>query len=208
MIRFRVQAWPAIHFLTDMNGGPFSVVAFALLAGLGLISLSFLFVQFKDRLDVRRERAEAPPAGAVLPLPGEASSEFHTEEGESGTREEAGSGAAPPSRASAGPGSSERRRLQRLLNRGVALMTNTPDIFGIAGASLLTPTTKPEDVDAWEAAVEGELWERPRDLALFHYERPKSPLAALGASAALRNPLKERLQARVAQLETIVKRTP
>jgi hypothetical protein len=77
-----------------------------------------------------------------------------------------------------------------------------------AAATLVRSITREEDVDAWEADVEAALRGRPRDIALFRYERPRSPLEGIGAAAALANPLKRRLQQRTHQLATIIGRLP
>lgn len=76
------------------------------------------------------------------------------------------------------------------------------------GTSLLRPATRPEDVDAWEAEVEAALRHRPRDIGLFHYDPPRSPLEALSASVISSSPLRRRLRQRLRQLETIMDRIP
>jgi hypothetical protein len=167
-----------------------AVIAYILLAGLGFVSLFFLAIQTKDWLDGRSVRDEASHDAFVAP-------------------QEARVAESPAPRVTPQPASADspaRAELQRLLNRGVSLEQNAAGLAGL-GRSLVTPVTQLEDVEAWEAEVEAALRNRPRDIGLFYYERPRSPLDALGTVSALENPLKRRLQQRVRQLETIIGRT-
>jgi hypothetical protein len=228
-----------------MNSGPFGVVAFVLLAGLGAVSLFFLIMQARDLRDRRVDRGlevptpspepgagEAPSSSPPAPAPAaaaptrepppvparpseprgatpQAPAQTTPSEAPPAHAVRSSAGAASPERPAkpAKDESSERRRLQKLLDRGFELEQNAPSL-GAIGHPFLTPATRVEDVDAWEAEVEAALWDRPRDLALFRYERPRSPLEAFATISAFDNPLKRRLRARLHQLEIIVKRTP
>lgn len=180
-------------------GPPFDVIAYALLSGLGVLSLGFLGLQAYEAIARRRTRSEAetPARGSAGEPADEDGAADRTEpDGEAPSR----SGALAPPRRKASPA---RRRLQELLNEGVSLQQNVPDIHPLT----LAPSTREPDVKAWEAAVEAELIDqgREREIGLFYYEPPRSPLASL--SIGMQNPLRRRLHLRLQQLEVIVKRT-
>lgn len=98
-----------------------------------------------------------------------------------------------------------RSRLQRELDKGVALERRVAHPLGFAGASVLMgPRTRQEDVDAWEARVERLLRDNPRSLSLFRYDEPVDGLARLVVNP-LENPLRDRLRRRNIQLEKIIR---
>jgi hypothetical protein len=104
-----------------------------------------------------------------------------------------------------GDGDPLRSRLQRALDKGVALEQRVAHPLGFAGASVLTgPSTRQEDVDAWEARVESLLHDRPRDLSLFRYNEPTTGFERLTINP-LANPLRDRLRRRNIQLEKIIR---
>jgi hypothetical protein len=106
----------------------------------------------------------------------------------------------PPRRAK-----SLRSRLQRELDKGVAMERRVAHPLGFAGASVLMgPPTRQEDVDAWEARVERLLRDLPRSLSLFRYNEPTSGFARLMVNP-LDNPLRDRLRRRNIQLEKIIR---
>jgi hypothetical protein len=217
-----------------MSDTVLNVLAYFLLFGLAGTSLAFLLVEYRHRrrqgvertngsveTHAPRERepeesqeatdAPADSEESASSLPGDrtvtgeaASAQTNDESPDSeeppSSPEDEASSLEPTRRYSA-----RRRRLQKLLNRGVALEQNAP-AQRIATAISLKPLTRLDDVEAWEADVEAELADRPRDIALFYYEPPRSPLDGF-AMLALDDPLRRRLRQRVHQLETIVKRT-
>jgi hypothetical protein len=98
-----------------------------------------------------------------------------------------------------------RSRLQRELDKGVALEQRVAHPLGFAGASIfMGPPTRQNDVEAWEARVERLLRDRPRSLSLFRYNEPTSGFAGLMVNP-LDNPLRDRLRQRNIQLEKIIR---
>jgi hypothetical protein len=178
-----------------MSPPGFDGVAYLLLSGLGLVSLWYLGIEFRDWWKVRDDR-EAESIGSPKPAQQPVTSAPSRAQGVEAQRQEP-----MPQLSNASP---ERGRLQGLLNEGVRLEQDLPPYPSFV--LQLQPTTRLEDVNAWEARVEAALRERPRDLALFYYEPQRSPLTAISPVLALTNPLKQRLQQRVRQLETIVQR--
>jgi hypothetical protein len=188
-----------------MDHTPFDYIAISLFSLLGVVAVAFLALELWDW---RRQKTPAPePADRLAAKQTERSSATTGSSRAKRTSHEPG----PKQRAHDDGSSALRTRLQKLLDRGVALEQGTPAtrIETIsAAATLLRSITREEDVDAWEADVEAALRGRPRDIALFRYERPRSPLEGIGAAAALANPLKRRLQQRNHQLATIIARLP
>jgi hypothetical protein len=172
---------------------PFDWIAYSLLALLGMVAVLFLTMEAWARWQERRAAQSAP----TEPEPVRRSRQ------EPAIPEPTGVVQAPRPRASV---SHLRGQLQALLNRGVALEQGATS--PLLAMSILTPQTRTQDVEAWEAEVEAALRERPRDLALFLYEQPRSPLDAIGVTLMTENPLKRRLHQRNKQLETIIKRLP
>lgn len=112
---------------------------------------------------------------------------------------------AKSSQSDRGDGGPLRSHLQRALDKGVAMEQRVAHPLGFAGASVLTgPSTRQEDVDAWEARVEHLLRNRPRDLSLFRYNEPTTGFERLTINP-LANPLRDRLRRRNIQLEKIIR---
>lgn len=185
-----------------MSGSTFEFVAYALLSCLGLVSLAYLGFTLRDWRVARGVNA------LVEPMAGDRQEPVATQAPpvETPRKDEDDEKEGQPAIPDRPKGSLKRHRLQQLLTEAVGLDRRLPALpsFNLS----LQPTTRPEDVDAWEASVEAELHDRPRDLALFHYEPQQSPLAAFSLVTALHDPLKRRLEQRMRQLETIVRRTP
>lgn len=192
-----------------MDSLTFDLIAYGLLAALALLAVLFLVNVLVDNIKRRKLKREsfaisarasaqeqpcpAPPAQGRAALPERADD--------------------PPPRPpdsppddlpAASPPSRRRGRLQELLDRGVALEENARSPLGALSAVVNPPTTQ-ADVTAWEAAVEAELMNDPKELALFRYERPRSPLVSLTAGA-FDNLLRRRLEQRNEQLGVIIKR--
>lgn len=184
----------------------FGVLAYALLAGLGFISLAFLAVQLYDRLAARR-KLRAVEWRSDEEVAAEAAHRTSVATEPPRPTDPAPSGAPAATDGIEGRSiSRQRARLQNLLNRGVRLEQGVRDSFGLLSmAQMLEGFTQQEDVDAWEADVEAELADRPREIALFKYEPRSSPLAGFTFSV-VDNPLRKRLRQRNQQLETIIKR--
>lgn len=176
-----------------MDEAPFDVIAYTLLSLLGVVALLYLIVEtwamWTRRAGIQRIPA---PLAPTRPQP-EPAGQQSSSRAQASTK--------PPA-----PTSNPRDRLQRLLDRGVALEQRAAG--PLAGLSILEPQTRPEDVDAWEAEVEAALRGRPRDVALFRYEPLRSPLDAIGVAAIMESPLKRRLRQRTKQLGTIIQRMP
>jgi hypothetical protein len=102
-------------------------------------------------------------------------------------------------------GNSLRSRLQRQLDKGIAMEQRVAHPLGFAGASVLMGrSTQQADVDAWEAQVERLLRDRPRDLSLFRYNEPIPALERMTINP-LANPLRDRLRRRNIQLEKVIR---
>jgi hypothetical protein len=172
---------------------PFDWIAYSLLALLGIVAVLFLTIEAWARWQQRT----APQSTPIVPEPVSLSRQ------EPAIPQPSGVVQAPRPPASV---SHLRGQLQALLNKGVALEQGATS--PLLAMSILTPQTRTEDVEAWEAEVEAALRERPRDVALFQYEPPRSPLDAIGVTLMTENPLKRRLRQRNKQLETIIKRLP
>lgn len=203
----------------------FSVIALALVAGLGVISLVYLGLAARDATRRRRRaapetRPEVPPVRSPTPSTAATSDEpppDAEDEPPPDAEDEPppdSEDEPPPERQPSVPARSVRRqserrvRLQRLLDEGETLMRRAPQRWAPVVSSLAHPTTTQVDVDAWEAKVEAELVDqnRPRDLSVFRYEPARSPLAAFTATP-LGNSVRDRLNARLQQLDVIVRKT-
>lgn len=101
-----------------------------------------------------------------------------------------------------------REKLQRELDKGIALERRVKNPFDALAATVLSgPRTTEIDVEAWEARVERLLHDLPRQVALFHYEEPRSPFENLVPNP-LESPLRRRLEQRNASLEKIIRSLP
>lgn len=213
-----------------MDSPSFDIIAYVLLASLGVLAVVFLGNVLLDDVKRRRLKREAATVSATESVAGEQAVDQATRESRQGleppepepmpepTPEPETEPTSDPTlepehapKPSPLPKpkprvSAKRRRLQTLLDRGVALQQNVRSPLS-SNIGLLHPPTREEDVTAWEAAVEAELMDRPKDLALFRYERPRSPLAALSV-APLASPLRRRLEQRNEQLSVIIRRMP
>lgn len=219
-----------------MDSPSFDIIAYVLLALLGVLAVVFLGNVLLDDVKRRRLKREAAAVSATESVADERAVAQATRESRQGL--EAAAEPEPETEPTSEPeteptpeakpeptldpehapkpsrlpkpkprvSANTRRRLQTLLDRGVALQQNVRSPLS-ANFGLLHPPTREEDVTAWEAAVEAELMDRPKDLALFRYERPRSPLAALSV-APLDSSLRRRLEQRNEQLSVIIRRMP
>lgn len=98
--------------------------------------------------------------------------------------------------------------LQRKLDEGYKLLENVPSWLGdVSKAFSGVPTTTEAHVDNWAFQVEALLKEDPRRLAIFRISRP--PYDALKTLAGITgNPLRERLEHELHQLEEVIRGLP